>query len=387
MKNEEKLLVNICKAYIGNEELPVPEDIDWNRFYSVAKNHNLVGVCHCVFNKNKKKVPDKVRAFFLDRFFDLIYVYEKQVNAYEEIKSLLNSEKIPFIPFKGILIKDIYPVPESRSMGDIDILIKPDDSKKLKTAFENSGFIYDSTCGYVDVYKKGNAVIEVHTKLSDDFENKFDDAFEHGIFNGFEGRFDDDYHLVYLIAHTAKHIKNNGAGIRFILDAAFMLKEKSINTKKVFEMLENFNLAVFVRVVFSICKKWFGYGECFIADTERIQEYFLKSGVFGAAVDSKTAAVSRLKSLNALNDGNKNSALKLRLRLAFPPYKALVNMPYIKFIKNRPWLTPAAWIYRFFYNLKNRKSSMLQRVKAVGDKETVKIAEDELKFLEEVGLI
>lgn len=387
MKNEEKLLVNICKAYFSEEELSLPEDIDWNRFYNTAKNHNLTSVCHCVFNKNKEKVPKKVRAFFLDRFFDLVYIYEKQINAYEEIKALLICQEIPFIPFKGIVIKDIYPVPESRSMGDIDILIKPDDSKKLKTAFENSGFIYDSTCGYVDVYKKGNAVIEVHTKLSDDFGDKFDDAFEHGIFNGFEGRFDDDYHFVYLIAHTAKHIKNQGAGIRFLLDAAFMLKEKSINTTKVFEMLEKFNLAAFGRVVFSICKNWFGYGESFIADTDRIQEYFLKGGVFGTSVDTKTGAVSRLKALNGLDNNGKNSTIKLRLRLAFPPYKALINMPYIKFIKNRPWLTPAAWIYRFFYNLKNRKSKMLERVKATGDKETIKIAEDELKFLEEVGLI
>lgn len=387
MKNEEKLLINVCRSYFCGEGLSLPGEIDWNEFYETAKNHNLTSVCHCVFNENKKKVPDKVQAFFLDKFFDLVFIYEKQVNAFDEIRNLLNSNEIPFIPFKGIVLKDIYTVPESRSMGDIDILIKPSDGKKLKHVFEKADFLYDSTCGYVDVYSKGNVIIEIHSKLDDSFGDKFDDAFDHGIFNGFEGRFDDDYHLAYLIAHTAKHLKYHGAGIRLILDIAFMLREKDINIQKVFEMLKNINLLTFGKAVFSLCYKWFGYGENFIYDTEKIQEYFVKSGVFGGVTDSKGITVARLKTVNAFDKSGKNSPLKLKLKLAFPGYKTLINLPYIKFIKGRPWLTPAAWMYRFFYNIKNSKTQMMEKVKNIDDKETIDLANEELKFLEEVGLI
>ena len=77
---------------------------------------------------------------------------------------------------------------------------------------------------------------------------------------------------------------------------------------------------------------------------------------------------------------------KKRFRLLFPPYERLKEIPYIKFIENRPYLTPLAWIYRFFYNLKNRRSFMLGTVKHLSDNSSYSEAEEELEFLKGIGL-
>ena len=84
--------------------------------------------------------------------------------------------------------------------------------------------------------------------------------------------------------------------------------------------------------------------------------------------------------------GNK-STIALKLRLAFPPYSALRNSEYIKFLNGRPWLLPAAWVYRFFHNIKNNPAHMMETVKNTGDEKTTALARQEYKFFEEIGLI
>ena len=48
----------------------------------------------------------------------------------KEVKTLLKASEVPYIVFKGAVLKQSYPVPESRVMGDIDILIKECDRNK-----------------------------------------------------------------------------------------------------------------------------------------------------------------------------------------------------------------------------------------------------------------
>lgn len=386
MKNEEKLLLNVCQSYFDGRKLEIPKEIDWNSFYLLTRNHNLTSVCHCVFNDNKEKVPEKIQALFLDRFLDLVLVYEKQSSTYNDIKNCLKEEAVPFVSFKGMVLRELYPVPESRTMGDIDILINNADKKRLKTALKKISVLYDSTYGFVDTYKREGIIIEVHRKLDDKYCEIFDDAFERAVFKDVEGRFEDDYHLAYLIAHTAKHFRNYGAGIRLILDIAFMLKEKDINIDRVLELLEKAKLEKFGKIIFSLCFDWFCTGRKYIDVSQKIAESFLKCGAFTNSFESGAQTVSRLKTLNAIEKGKSSTPLSIKFKLAFPSYDSLTKLPYIKFINGRRWLVPAAWVYRFFYNLKNRKKQMLENIKNIDDKKTMELARDELEFLEEAGL-
>lgn len=387
MNNEEKLLLNVCQSYFDGRKLEICGEIRWDSFYTLTKNHNLTSVCHCVFNSNKDKVPENVQALFLDRFLDLVLIYEKQSSIYGDIKKCLKSEAVPFVSFKGIVLRELYPVPESRTMGDIDILINQADEKRLKTAFKKIDILYDSTYAFVDTYKREGIVIEVHRKLDEKYCEAFDDAFERAVFKDAEGRFEDDYHLAYLIAHTAKHFRDYGAGIRLVLDIAFMLKEKSININRVFEILEKSKLEKFGKILLSVCYDLFGVGEKYVQVSDRILDSFLKCGAFRNSFDSDAETVSRLKTLDAIGKDKKSTPLSLKLKLAFPDYESLKKLPYIKFIKGRKWLVPAAWVYRFFYNLKHRKSQMISNIKNIDDKKTMELARDELEFLEEVGLL
>lgn len=383
MNKEEKFLLELCTSYL-DDSIPESEDVDWKSFYKLAKAHNLIGICHCVFNKNKElSVPNGVRKLFMDKFFDLVYIYECQSAALKDVESCLTSAEIAYILFKGSVLRNLYPVPESRSMGDIDILINENNRERAKAVLENSGFECYAPNGTVREFKRNNIILEVHTKIISEFgDDAFNDAFENSVFDGFSGELNDDYHFAYLIAHIAHHFKFYGAGLKLILDLAVMLKKRNINLDRVLSILKEIKLDVFAKEILTVCFRWFSVGRDYGNNTAKTEDYLLKCGAFGDLQDNKAAIVVRKN----LEDGKSYSSFRTKLRLAFPPYSKLKNIPYIRFIEDRPWLTPYAWIYRFYYNVKNKKQFLKETVEKI-DENSSALALEELKYFEEIGLI
>lgn len=384
--SKEDFLTALCKAYLNGDKIPFDSDVDFQEFFSFSKVHNLNSVCHCAIDYENSQSSEKavsVKQQFLNSFFDSVYLYELQSNVLEEIKSLLTKSQIYFVCFKGAVIRGIYPVPESRLMGDIDILIKADDRDKVKKLLTENGFACTAENGPVYNYSKNGVLAEVHTRLNEEYnEGCFSSPFDYAEFNGFEGRLEDSFHLACVIAHIAHHFRFYGAGVRMILDVAVMLKNSGADMDKAFEYLESCGLSKFGRVIFSVCHKWFGVGGCFVDSTARTEEYLFQNGAFGSENKNKGSVLVRRE----LEEGKSPSPFMSKLRLAFPPYEKLKKIDYIKFLDGRPWLTPYGWAYRFFYNLKNRRSFMADAVESLGSDETKNLAEKQFDYFKEIGL-
>ena len=392
MKKEEKLLTEICRAYLDERDIPALEELDWKELFKLAKHHNILGICYCVLNKSKYKnnIPQGFFNAIRDKFFDYVYIYECQKNALDEVEDILSSSQVRYILFKGAVLRNLYPVPESRAMGDIDLLIDRENRDKVKALLTNAGFDCTGQIDPVYNYRKGNVLLEVHTHIISEFgDSAFNDAFENAVFDGYKGTLNSDYHLAYLIAHAANHLLTTGAGVRFILDLAVLQRASEIDYDRLFDMLEKINLTTFGKALLSLCSKWFSVGRDFGTDTEKLEEYLVGDGVFGSLKSSKSFTVSRLIQIKALGEDDKEfekSSFRLKLRLAFPSYKALRTASYIKFLDKRPYLLPLAWVYRFFYNLKNHRHHMLETIKNIDDEKTASLAKEELEFLKEIGL-
>lgn len=386
MKKEEKLLIELCRCYVFEKTVGLDKDIDWQRLYHLAVAHNLVAVCHCALSRanNKNIIPNECLSAIRNKFLDAVYLHEKQMNCVDEIKDILTTCNTPYILFKGSRLKSIYPVAESRLMGDIDIVIEPENQSKVKNKLINASYKCVAQNGPVFNYSKDNILIEVHTKLINDYHEKaFSKPFEHASFDGCEGSFDNNFHFAYLIAHTAHHFKFYGAGIKMILDLAVMQKCCDIDFNVVFNYLQEINLEAFGKVILSVCSKWFGIGIRYVNDVAQVEEYLCTSGAFGGENKNKGIAIARKE----LEKGNSLSPFMLKLRLAFPSYDKLKDIDYIRFINGRPWLTPYAWCYRFFYNIKNRRALMTGALSSLKDEKTKSLANEELRLFEEIGLI
>lgn len=391
MNNIYKYLIELTKAYLNNETITLKSEIDYADLFKLASKHNLSGVIYCVLSRavNKEIISADLMNKMQNNFFDFIYISHMQSQTAELAKKALTDAGIRHIPFKGIELRNYFPVPESRFMGDIDILIDEKNRDRAKTAMKAAGFTVKNENGPVWDYVKDTVLIEMHTNLLNETIDKkqtidyFSDAVNKADFNGLCGKFNDTFHLEYLMAHIAHHFRFYGAGIKLVLDIAVMLKYGSVDLDKAVSDLEAAGLDRFSKEILSICRKWYNQGELYIDDTETTENFIVSFGAFGIHGRNKSAVIAR----KDMEKEKSTSPLLMKLRLIFPPYSKLRHLPYISFINGKPYLTPLAWIYRIFYTLKNKKEFALNTAAGLSDKNIVEQARAELNYFEEIGLI
>lgn len=388
MNKIESCLIDLLKAYLSDEKFDTA-DVDLKELSSFAKGHNLAPIAFSMIKDiDALKVEKTSFKAMQDAFYDAIVRYDMQSCVLKELENLFCKNQIKFVVFKGAQIRELYPTPELRVMGDIDILISIDDRDAVKKMLTDNGFSLINSNGPVYDYKKDDILIEVHTKIisgkvgSADAEGYFSDAIKHAEFDGFKGYLNHDYHFEYLIAHIAHHFWFYGAGVKLIPDLAVMIKKYDINLDLVVDNLSKIHLDKFAKIIITICKKWFDIGKEYNVDTAETESFLLSFGAFGNVNRNKAAVVQR----KALEEGKK-STLAVKMGLLFPSYEKMKNIPYMKFMEGKPYLLPAGWVYRMFYNYKYRKEFINNATSSIGSTETKRQAEEELLYFEEIGLL
>lgn len=391
MKQEYRYLVTLCRHYLDGEPVVLQDSIDYSLLYKIANSHNLSAVLFCVINTadNKEIVPAVALKRFEDDFYEAIIRYDRQQEQLERLDTLLTSHQLRHVFFKGAEIKECFPVPQVRVMGDIDVLILPEERDTVKALMVQNGIKLLNANGPVYDYDADGVKLEIHTKIisgkvgNSNAEACFADAIDHAVFDGSRGVLNHDYHFAYLITHLAHHFWFYGAGVKLILDLAVMLKTFDIRLETVMDKLKEVGLCDFAEVILTVCRRWFGYGTDNGCDIEKTEAFLLSFGAFGNVNRNKAAVIERKE----LEEGKHNTAWKTKLRLLFPTYQQVKNIPYIRFIEGRPYLLPYAWVYRLFYNLKYRKAFVKKTTQQIGSDETNNTAQQELAYFKEIGLL
>lgn len=391
MTKEQEYLISLLAAYISGEKIILQPDTDYRLLFNTAKIHNLACPVFCAISgaENANKINENLFAEYQGAFLDSVYINNMQMQIYGEIKALLAKNGIKFVPFKGAVLRELYPDPEARTMGDIDLLIEKGRQKQVKVLLCANGF-ENTVCGSGEwVYTKGGVIAEIHTSLingkignstADEF---FENAIQKAEFNGCEGRLLPQYHFEYILAHLAHHFGNCGAGIKMVLDLAVMLKAGGISIEAAEADFEEMGLGKFAKIILAICKKWFGYGKECEYPTQKTEDFIASHGAFGNVSRNKAVVVERTK----LARGSAKGGFSAKLALLFPSYEEMCALSYIRFLKGRRWLTPLAWAIRFFKNLFCRRKDMMRLAKEIGSNENTAAAREELEYYKEIGLL
>ena len=391
MNKEKEYLLKLCGNFLNGKNEPLDESIDYSMLFELSNAHNLSAAVFCVLKnaENIDLIEKDVFKKYEDDFYNAVFRYSLQGGIAEELSSVFEENEIRHIFFKGTQLREYYPVAQARVMGDIDVLIPENSREKAKEALVSNGYKLVNSNGPVWDYTKNGVTVEVHTKIisgkvgSSNAEEGFLDAIDHAEFKGFRGELDNSYHFAYLLTHIAHHFWFYGAGIKLILDLAAFMKARDIDINAVLEKMREIGLEDFAKVILSVCNKWFGVGVDFKKDTKTTEEFLASFGAFGNASRNKAAVVERKE----LEEGKTPSKFMSRLRLAFPSYQKMKNIPYISFIDGRPYLIGAAWVYRFYYNFRYRKEFVKKTTENIGDEKTSELAKKELLYFEEIGLI
>lgn len=370
-------LFAIVQSFIRKEKPVLNQEYDWDELFHYAKIHSLSGIVGYIVTKYEL-YSDKEYA---SRFeYQMIHAYGIQYRRSMQMERLLvhlNEHGIDHLLMKGFVVKDLYPVPELRSYGDIDFVIRKEDRNKTDILMKKLGYESHGNWEPVYSYKKDTEYYEIHTEMLD---SEINDGNQREYFRDFWNHayqlkdhtyvLDNEYHFLYLLTHLAKHASRRGAGIRMYLDIALYIQKyrDSFDWNHIKEQLDVLGLKRFFYTVCTVCKQWFDVEPpCEIEEIDRdsidlFTEITLKGGTFGFAETSD--AVTAIKESH-----NKDSKLKTILNQIFPPVNE-IEARYTYLQKHR-WLYPVALIDRVFRNRKliNRRINTAKEIIQLKDNE------------------
>lgn len=382
MDIQEKCFINILSSYLNGTKFIPSANIQWNKIYELSKFHNLALAIYMALNNSDILVEQKVWKKFKTDFLLGIKYSVIQETTVKNLIDIFNASKIHHIIFKGLLLREFYTDKESRSMGDIDIIIKPDGREKTHKLLLSNGFTFDEAASHKEVfnYSKNGVCFEIHTSVMDsnitdeyDLITYFADNFKYAVnVEKCIYEFKPEHHFVYLMAHMAKHFKFSGCGVRLLLDIPFFVKHYvDLDWDYIKNQLGSIGLLDFTNIIFGICNKWFempvpnGFkAEIANEEVEEIEDYIISGGVFGY----------HNRNIDAIRVGTENnnflSRLKNMLKLVFPSYEKLTER-YVWANKMPKWALPVAWLklwwYRVFVNKENSVSRVINGLKANND--------------------
>ena len=361
MDRANNLLIQALQCFVHEEKIDLSglkDEKDWEPVFQLADIHSVGGIlCYMVMN-NPGGIPPSVLERARTICLRTMAEYTLRGQRMQLLSAKLSREGISHLLFKGFVLKDIYPVPELRTYGDVDFLIRIRDREKCHERMLQWGYTVKTDWEPVFSYWKGTASTEIYTDVMEvdvsdqaDYKAYFSTIWEHA-----EEKSKDVYvltpsfHLLYLLTHIAKHISSSGAGIRMYMDIAVYLRHyrETIDWDAFREELEKLRFQSFANVVFTLVER------CFCVESpiplsplpegvfDDFLEYTMEAGVFGHY--NRDAGLVSLKQESRNDDSvNKTSTLLHRL---FPSAEQIKSR--YTYLQDKPWLLPAAWIHRFF---------------------------------------
>lgn len=260
--------------------------MDLDAIYQLSSYHSLTSivafslekVMHLPheFDQAKKKAIRKLALFDIER---------------EKVFQSLNSEKIWFLPLKGIILKDYYPQYGMREMADNDLLCDAERMGDIKRIMINSGFACENFGkGIHDIYVKSPVAFEMHNTLFDKKETKhlyeyYKDVKSKLIKvtrNSFEYHFTNEDFYIFLLAHEYKHYILGGTGLKSLIDTYVFLERwnDELNWPYIDEELQKLNIREFEMMNRNLSNAVFSGKQLTETEKESLL-YFVTSGSYG----------------------------------------------------------------------------------------------------------
>ena len=386
MSPNERLLVQYVLAATQSEKInllkPNADKLDY--LYTQGCKHQIQTLIFSALDNLKmlqEIAPDLIKKWTQETIMRSCYQkeYIKQVNY---ILGEFESQGIPVLPLKGVVLRNLYPRPDLRLMGDADILIHKEDLDKVKQLLENQGYqeVQDTHAYHVVFSHPQYMCIEVHWALTNhrSFNIPAAIAFEEQVWehamvantnNSAVLTLSFNDHLIYLCMHMAKHLNYAGFGLRQLCDFYLLLKKygDKFNWTYLTQQLKDIGLYEFFAMQIAVCQIFFSYDpptalvnlpqypktkiNLFIND-------IFQSGVFGMATYYRSLAAT------FTNVKGPNTSYPTSMwQMFFPKYNKL-KMKY-SYLEKKPYLVVVAWFQHLYYLLVRKDQRFFTKIEAL----------------------
>ena len=240
-------------------------------------------------------------------------------------------------------------------MGDIDVLYSADQHNLLKETLLEFGYSGYQEGRKNDTFHKGKLIsLETHRQLvpSDSgFYEWCNGIWDRctlidGTSHSYKMTIEDE--IVFNIIHYAIQFLEGGAGVRFLCDV-FVYSHQEFNRQYVEKELEGLGLLDFYRTMLGVSEYWFADSSVDNELYDRVIEYIMDGGVFGAADNAQALRVE---------DGN----VRYLTRHFFPSYKEMCSL--YPWLEGKAILLPFAWCKRGINTIVYKKGAVAKSVAA-----------------------
>jgi len=375
MEQKHEILLQALRCSLAGGQLePVVDfsDGQWEEVFRISEQHKILPLIFEAVYAQTGLQNSQLLSRYRSRVMQTVFYQTGKTMEFLQLYARLQEAGVTPLVVKGIICRNLYPMPDHRISSDEDVLIPPEQfdlAHRVLTEFgmttteaeENFASAYE-----IPYRKPGSSLyIELHKHLFSPQSGAYGhlNSFFEGIFYRtttelIQGTsiltmgYTD--HLFYLICHAFKHFLHSGFGIRQVCDIIMYANRYGthIDWLLVLENCRAIRAERFAAALFEIGSRYLGFDPqraCYAArwraievDPEPMLLDLLDAGIYGGADMSRKH--SSTITLTAVENQKKGKLGGGVLRSLFPPAKSLQGRyPYLR---RYPVLLPVAWVSR-----------------------------------------
>ena len=394
-KKETNALLALLAYEIFDQAMDIDAStVDWSAVLAEAQRHKVTALMYPAI-RALDGMPEAVFNKVCGTAITVATASEAMLKEQCRILDLLEARQIPCAVLKGTSVAYLYPHPELRTIGDIDILVDEDNLDEACKALQADGFAPSYTAEKHLCLQKGAVWVEMHRMVSvfpESEKGRFTkqtmaDALYHIQTAEIDGvcfpMLSGVYQIISLLAHMEQHLATSGIGLRQVCDWAVTAHAlRSCFDGETLSLLESCGLLQFAKIMTRLCERYLGLPPCsWITDAS------------DALVDAMLADV--------LDGGNFQSQYTKR------PFAAVLTdaydvsgkgrnslfRNYIRYLKkylrqNEPWAKSRLWlpVFGVFLPVRWGVRVLLGKRKQINMVHAVSMAREREKLLRELEL-
>ena len=275
----EKKETNALLALLAHEIFDQAMDIDastvdWLAVLEEAQCHKVTALMYPAI-RSMDGVPEAVFNKVCGTAITVATASEAMLKEQRRILDLLEARQIPCAVLKGTSVAYLYPHPELRTIGDIDILVDEENLDEACKALQADGFAPSYMAEKHLCLQKGALWMEMHRMVSvfpESEKGRFTkqtmtDALRHTQEAEIGGvRFpmlSGAYQIIALLAHMEQHLATSGIGLRQVCDWAVTVDAlRDCFDGETLAMLERCGLLRFAKIMTRLCERYLGLPPC-----------------------------------------------------------------------------------------------------------------------------
>lgn len=232
--DEQCLLTLIRSALNGHHGAAFPTPPDWETVVSSAKKHAVLPLLYDVL-ADRDDLPEGLKNAAVSESRKTVLQSYRLLLLSRTVVELLEEIRLPALVLKGVSVSGLYPVPELRKSGDVDILLlAPERVGDACRRLEEAGFSVlpgQHSAHHVGMRSPDHIEVELHTMLAEPFEEKRLNRYIGGIAARCAGSvrteevmgvrlpvLGDAYQAYSLLLHMLHHFLRSGFGLKLLCD-------------------------------------------------------------------------------------------------------------------------------------------------------------------------